>query len=931
MYIEDLCSQSNFSVVGICESWLLPEIPDSLIEVTGYNLFRNDTTTRNRKHGVCMYVRKELSVGNVSTNHPNTLGVALPGLDLNILLVYRPPSNSPADDLGLINYIRDSCEGKNVCLIGDLNLPTIDWKLNPPRATSQKDRAFLDCFVSLGLVQHISDPTFIPSGNTLDLVFTTQTDHLSSVELLAPLPGCGHVPITFSLAISSQAGNPSRPPVTPSCRDWFKGDYVSISSVMHEVDWIAEFTGRSLDDSYSLFSQTLSGLIDLYVPTRTTRQTSAKPWNKNVPNHLRTAKASAWNEYKTARAQFGRTSHQAINAWHGFSVCNSDIKNFKLSSKSLYESELLQSFIQHPRRLHSYLRNQKTNRPRVGPLLTNDVMSDDPTTMAECLVDAFSGVLNASPPPLAHAHQTADQVLNNIEISLNAVKTALKNLDPTSSMGPDGIHPLLLKTCRESIALPLLLLFTRSLSEKRVPGPWKDSNITPIYKKGLHSDPLNYRPISLTSICSKTMERILSDAIRHHLENNNLLSNAQFGFRPGRSVLDQLIISYNYITEQYDLGNVVDLVLFDFKKAFDMVPHTILLDKLFLLGFRDPILGWLADFLRNRTMRVVVSGVSSTSRPVNSGVPQGSVIGPLLFIIFINHLIHDLHSFTQLFADDLKLYLGLTRNLTTYTAGKSLMQADIDLLSSRASSWGLDFAVHKCIHMRFVRPFANNPPVIPFTINSHPVPTMEKAADLGIQLDSDLRFHDHVSLVVAKAYGVSNNIARGTVCRSPEFMREILISHIRPLLDFCSPVWNLGYIGDTKSLESVQRRWTKKIDGYSNLTYYDRLRALSLYSIWGRLLRADLILVWRIVHGFAPVPEDILPRSTISRTRGHPYKLSVRRPATDARKRFFSYRIVPQWNNLPNEVVTSPSLNIFKSRLHSALGDLLYYYHGYHD
>ena len=682
VYIEDLCTQSNFSVVGVCESWLLPEIPSSLIEVSGYNIYRNDTTSRNRKHGVCMYLHKDLPVGNVSTDHPNTLGVALPGQDLYILLIYRPPSNLPEDDQRLIDYIRDSCEGRNVCLMGDFNLPTIDWNAAPHHATSQRDRAFLDCFISLGLVQHITEPTFLHSGNILDLVLTTQTDYPSSVEILPPLPGCGHTPIAFSLAISSQNGNPYRPLAAPSCRDWFKGDYTAISSVLYEVDWIAEFMGRGLEESYSLFSQTLSRLIDLHVPTRVVRQASTKPWNKNTPNHLRTAKATAWSNYKSTRAQFGRSSPQAINMWHNFNICNRDIKNFKLSSKSTYELDLLHSFTQHPRRLHSYLRSQKTNRPRVGPLLAQDELSDDPGIMSECLVDAFAEVLCASPPLLAHAHQIADQTLSTVEMSLGAVKTVLKGLDPTSSMGPDGIHPLLLKSCRESIALPLLLLFSRSLSERIVPGPWKNSNITPIYKKGLHSDPLNYRPISLTSICSKSMERIVSDAIRHHLEENHLLSDAQFGFRPGRSVQDQLIITYDYITQQYDIGNVVDLVLFDFKKAFDMVPHSILLDKLFLLGLRDPLLGWIADFLRNRTMRVVVSGITSTSRPVSSGVPQGSVIGPLLFIVFINHLIHDLHSFTQLFADDLKLYLGLSRDGSTYTTGHSLMQSDIDLLSS---------------------------------------------------------------------------------------------------------------------------------------------------------------------------------------------------------------------------------------------------------
>ena len=158
-------------------------------------------------------------------------------------------------------------------------------------------------------------------------------------------------------------------------------------------------------------------------------------------------------------------------------------------------------------------------------------------------------------------------------------------------------------------------------------------------------------------------------------------------------------------------------------------------------------------------------------------------------------------------------------------------------------------------------------------------------------------------------------------------MKQIFISHIRPILDFCSPVWNTGYIGDIRSLEAVQRRWTKQIDGLSELPYNERLRSLSLFSIWGRLLRADLIQVWKITHGLAPTLSDILQLSTIRRTRGHPYKLTVCRSRTEGRRRFFTNRVVSKWNNLPTHVVTSSSLNVFKSSLHLALGDLLYYYH----
>ena len=176
----------------------------------------------------------------------------------------------------------------------------------------------------------------------------------------------------------------------------------------------------------------------------------------------------------------------------------------------------------------------------------------------------------------------------------------------------------------------------------------------------------------------------------------------------------------------------------------------------------------------------------------------------------------------------------------------------------------------------FARPFSNLPPPLPLFINGTQIALEESARDLSIVVDLSLKFHNHISLTKSKAFGVSQNILHGTICRSPEFMRQIFIAHICPIMDFCSPLWNTGYIGDCRSLESIQRRWTRDIDGFSNLSYHDRLSRLSLYSVWGRCLRADLILVWKIMHGVIPCRSDILVRSTVGRTRGHPIQTGSR-------------------------------------------------------
>ena len=812
-------------------------------------------------------------------------------------------------------------------MVGDFNLPNIHWTGTPPKAYSHHNQLFLTTFLSLGLTQHVSESTFVPSGNILDLVFSSEPDRIASVTCLPPLPGCGHTPISFSYVYPHTFQEVTSLQIS-SPNDWFHANFPAIRHHISEIDWLFELNSRPFHDAYNFFLNFLHDIIDRFVPLKTIpHNIKPPPWNPKVPNTLTQNRSRSWNTYKSNRSRHGRLSPITLNSWHSYSLSNKAIKDFKIRSRISYENNLINKIKNNPKLLHSYLRRQKLSRPSVGPLLIDNTLIDDPTSMAEHFVEAFSSVLNPVTPLFPHPHQISQNQIHSVQFTINDVDLTLKNLNPSSSMGPDCLHPVLFKSCHASLSLPLYILFTRSLSLMQVPASWKLSHVSPIYKKGPHTDPLNYRPISLTSICSKSMERILVKSIHDHIDSQNILSSSQFGFRPSFSVQDQLILAYDYISAEYDMGNIVELVLFDFRKAFDLVPHSILLDKLSAMGFNNPLLGWFKDFLLGRTMSVVVGGTPSSQRLVTSGVPQGSVVGPLLFILFINHLTHDLSSKSYLFADDLKIFLGASRDAASYSDCILAIQQDIDLLSSRAESWGLSFAVQKCVRLRFVRPFVTIPPPSPLYIGNHLLDCKDSCRDLGILIDTQLKFHSHISLVSAKAAGMSSTLLRGTLCRSPEFMREIFITHIRPLLEFSSSVWNSGYVMDLCLLESVQRRWTKQIDGLSDLDYFDRLKSLSLFSVWGRLFRADLVLVWKILHGHIPSLSHLLPLANNHRTRGHPLKLLVNRTNTEVRRRFFTNRIVNSWNCLSHSTVTAPSLQTFKSRLFHELGDLLFYHH----
>ncbi len=312
-----------------------------------------------------------------------------------------------------------------------------------------------------------------------------------------------------------------------------------------------------------------------------------------------------------------------------------------------------------------------------------------------------------------------------------------------------------------------------------------------------------------------------------------------------------------------------------------MVSHSIIIDKLRSIGIRGNLLNWVQDFLTGRTMNVSVNHNTSTSRPVLSGVPQGSVLGPLLFLIYINYISNAVQSQCKIFADDLKLYIKVPYNFPEIAdAAVSRCQDDINTLFQVSLSWGLTMNPSKCAHLKFHRRIIIADPErlqqdYQYYLGDLPIPVLNNASDLGIIVDTSLKFHNHIQTTARKAGGLANNLLTSTVNRDPSFMIPLFQTHVRPILDYASCVWNTGYIGDLMVLESVQRRWTKHISTVAHLQYHDRLKSLKLFSIYGRLLRSDMIKCWKIFHGESTIsPTDLFTMPTLLHTRGHQFKVA---------------------------------------------------------
>ena len=692
-----------------------------------------------------------------------------------------------------------------------------------------------------------------------------------------------------------------------------------MSGELLQVDWETLFYELGVDECFAIMKEILWDLVGDYVPLRGASRQGK--WLVKPTRAITRERAALWHDFKVLRSELGRNHVDVVGAYETYRQANIRYKNYALNRQCAHEKKLVSLLSVAPKAFHSYLRERKKGCPSVGPLKdVNGALIASQDAMCDAFAEAFVSVYIEDDPSSPATHQTVLGEMENLVIDSSSVYRVLQGLDSSSSPGPDGLHPMIFKSCAAVLSAPVAIICRKSLDQGTLPEDWKLSRVVPIFKCGSKADPLNYRPVSLTATCCKIMERVVVEHIVNYLEANSVLSDRQFGFRQGHSAEDQLLRTYGDVVACVDGGGAVDMVYLDFTKAFDVVNHRTLLQKLWCLGFSRQLLIWIEAFLVGRRMFVSVGKGNSSLQSVRSGVPQGSVLGPMLFLVYVNCLAENLECSWFAYADDFKLYC---RCEAGRREGRQSLQRDIDSLSTRAASWNLKLNPNKCVVLRFgVRESLRGEAGSGYFLEGRELVLKDSHKDLGVTVDSSLRFHDHIREISRKATGLVNQILRATVCRQPDFMLSLFISHIRPLMDFGSVLWNVGYVGDVMKLERVQRRWTREIEGMDRLTYGARLRRLSLFSIYGRLLRSDLIKLWK---AFNPVVDvqllQLLERQSHRATRGNGFKLSVPRCHSELRRRFWSVRCVRLWNRLPSDIVGARSVEGFKARLDSHMGD----------
>jgi len=550
--------------------------------------------------------------------------------------------------------------------------------------------------------------------------------------------------------------------------------------------------------------------------------------------------------------------------------------------------------VHHQNVFFSYINSKKKTQPLTCLKTQHGIIADD-KLIANELCSFFKSVFNTPLTKKNNIRQSFNDNTFNPFFSVQDVYKILSELNPNSSPGPDGIHPMLLKNCANTLSIPLYLIFCISLRTGFFSSAWKDANVIPLHKGGSPSSSENYRPISLLSSVAKVFEKIVASYLTNYLLENNIIHSAQHGFIKGKSCLTNLLTAINDWTLAVDRRQSCDVIYLDFKKAFDMVDHSILYNKLQKLDLPPFLLVWLNSYLCNRRLRVSVRGSFSNWCDVPSGVPQGSVLGPTLFNIFINDLPLCLrHSMCLLFADDLKIY----RTIQSHD-DPLLLQSDLNSIFQWAKTNRMTFNVPKSavLHIGF------NNRHFQYTLDNVVVPAREHVRDLGVIVDNKLKFHQQCAAAAKKAISTASYIFKAFSYLNTTSFSKIYKVFIRPHLDYCIQAWRPHYKKSFDILEKTQRKITKWCPGLSSNPYESRLRTLSISTLEDRYNRGDLIETFKILNNHYTVSSNsFFERFDYQRTRGHNLKLCLPNFRCDIRKHFFSNRVVHLWNKLPEHI-----------------------------
>ncbi len=871
------------------------KIPPSKFLLDGFNLFTNFAGLGESGRGILAYVSPSLECeAEVLPFSENLLlRVGNGQRKLLLLVVYRSPNSLPENDTVLSRSVRDLflCEPDAVVL-GDLNFPGLDW--NSYRVKNARSSMFSSVCRDLRLVQLVTFNTRCRALNApslLDVVLVKNQNLVSGIQQLSPLGNSDH----SSLLVDFPFSFPSV--CSRVILLWRKADYSAISVLLNGFEW-SRALSLGVDSFWDEFKRFIFDSVMPLVPSFRSSESSRCKWFDSRCRSVRRHKLSLWKKYVFCPNR---------RSWTRFQQARNYAHSVYRSKRLTYENNLCSNMGKNSKAFWSYVRSPGS-APEVRSLRKNDECVYDPAVIAECFQTFFLSVFNPESPVSPSVN--GKSLLNEFTpVTVHEIESVLNSLPKGKAPGPDLLKNELFCGCAREFSLILCPFFNLCLRESAFPLEWKSVIVNPIFKSGAKNDVVNFRPITLSSVVLKIFEKCVYKRLLTFLNSVNAIPDCQFGFRTNRSVQDQLLLTVDAISKGLNARKNVVCVYFDFQKAFDKLPTALLIEKLRLVGLSGSALELIKFYLSNRKQVVKVGSSLSSPGMITSGVPQGSVLGPLLFLVFVREIPSLVSPDTVVlqFADDLK-FLRVMNSENDLT----VIENDIRSVLKWSEIHCMPLNRDKCKIVEFGKGDMNAMKITSLPEFSF-FKTVSSERDLGVNFDSNLKFDSHIKSVICKANFALHRIS--SIFRRLDCKKLLILykSFVRPLLEFCSPIWNPSIKSLSNLIEKIQKRATKLVPTLRHLSYSQRLRALKLDSLEFRRKRQDLILLYKINNTHHR--DSVLSFRTRSGMRGHDLVLAKERTYTVSRRRFLTNRSRSSWNALSSDSVHSHSLNSFKNSI----------------
>ena len=900
-------------IVAITETWLDPTVLSSELFPPNFTVYRRDRPSTTMGGGVLLAVNNRLLSSRAEELETSCeiLWIKIEMVKVKSLYVgvfYRPPTSSALEANKTLEELETSIlriqnSNANIWLCGDFNMPDIDWETGSARKGAGRPefcRKLIGITQDASLEQQNLQPT--RGQNILDLFLTNNPTLTQQVKVIPGLSDHDSV-LVDSLLCPLSPRKASRKVYLHK-----KADFQSFISDLEDfkVKFLENTEPRSVNSMWSEYLETMLSLRDKYVPSKVFSGKQKHPWVTNQIRRLLRRKERAYHQ--------ARKTHKDAD-WHKFRQLKKTAQKLFRQAYWTYVNNIVDPPEKQPNNkgFWSYLKKFKSDNVGISVLKKNGQTAISPEDKARMLNEQFCSVFtdedisNIPTPP-----DVANSTVGPLNIDAAGIAKILKNLNPNKAAGPDGLTTRLLKETYSQSAEILQKIFQKSILEGTLPDDWKRASISPVYKKESRCLPSNYRPVSLTSVACKVLEHIVSHHLMGYFDENNILVDHQHGFRSRRSCETQLILTYQDLAQTTDKRGQVDMLVLDFAKAFDTVPHQRLLKKLAAYGVTGNLHKWIASFLIGRTQCVNVDGTTSETAPVRSGVPQGTVLGPLLFLVYINDLAGEVSSSVRLFADDCVMYRPVVSE-----ADCEMLQADLHALHRWENKWLMSFNTKKC-HVVRVTHARSHKVTFDYKLGNNTLTALPSHGYLGVEISEDLKWNTHINHTVSKANRTLGVVRRNLKQCPRDIKAKAYSSIVRPKLEYAASVWDPFTDTNVNALEAVQRRAARFVcNTYSrDASVTSLLTQLQWPSLAQRRAQSRLAMLHRILNGTVDIACDSLVARPAKPSRfGHSKQLERIQCSKDCYKYSFIPRTVVQWNNLPQDVVDLNELIPFKESI----------------